>query len=86
MLVSLGLARYIESLNQLPPEDSVVIVAIDEAKCQGHARCAVLAPEIFGTDELGQGVVVTPVVMADQEAATRLAAANCPERAIRIDE
>ena len=28
-------------------------VKVDRDKCQGHARCAALAPELFELDELG---------------------------------
>jgi ferredoxin len=60
----------------------VLRVQIDQEKCQGHARCAALAPEIFDTDDIGHGVVRTPDVPPSLEAAAQLAAGNCPERAI----
>lgn len=28
-------------------------VKVDRERCQGHARCAVLAPELFSLDALG---------------------------------
>ena len=30
---------------------------IDSRLCQGHARCAALAPELFDLDENGFGIV-----------------------------
>ena len=30
-------------------------VRIDRVRCQGHARCVALAPEIFEADALGNG-------------------------------
>jgi ferredoxin len=60
----------------------VLHVQIDQGKCQGHARCAALAPEIFDTDDLGHGVVRTPDVPPSLAEAAQLAARNCPERAI----
>ncbi len=62
-------------------------VRVDRARCQGHARCHALAPELFELDEwgnareLGDGTV-KPVL----EAKARLAQANCPELAIDVIE
>lgn len=58
---------------------------IDSGRCQGHGRCYYLAPELFGDDEEGYGQILsTGVVPRDQEREARLAAANCPERAIDL--
>lgn len=59
-------------------------VAVDPAKCQGHARCNLIAPEIFDLDEAGYAVVISPDVPAEFEAAVRNAVVNCPEGAIEI--
>ena len=59
---------------------------IDEDACTGHGRCYVLAPELFEPDEYGHGSLLAdevPPGLADQ---ARLAAANCPERAITVEE
>ena len=62
-------------------------VQVDTEKCQGHNRCFSLAAELFDVDdygyatELGDGEVPT-----GQEDKARLAAANCPEFAISIEE
>ena len=62
-------------------------VRIDDEKCEGHGRCYGLAPELFEPDEIGNGVVVGDgAVPAELEHRARLAAANCPEFAITIDE
>jgi ferredoxin len=62
-----------------------VKVKIDPERCQGHGRCYDLAPGLFGEDEEGYGQVVGDgVVPPEEEQAARLAAANCPERAIEI--
>jgi ferredoxin len=60
-------------------------VTVDPDRCQGHARCWDIAPEVFDLDEQGHGVVLTDTVPADLEAGTREAVANCPERALRIE-
>ena len=31
----------------------ILKVRVDRESCQGHARCAALAPELFALDELG---------------------------------
>ncbi|GAA1880971.1 ferredoxin [Actinomadura bangladeshensis] len=60
-------------------------VRIDSERCQGHGRCYDLAPDLFGEDEEGYGTVLGDgAVPADREQNARLAAANCPERAIDV--
>jgi ferredoxin len=62
-----------------------VKVQLDSATCQGHGRCYDLAPDLFGDDEEGYGTVLgTGVVPPGAEEHARLAAANCPERAISV--
>ena len=62
-------------------------IAVDAAKCQGHARCYALAPELFDVDDYGQSTVrIDGDVPAELEERARLAAANCPEFAIDIIE
>jgi ferredoxin len=62
-------------------------VRVIRARCQGHARCAALALELFEVDgdgeasEIGDGVV--PAQLIDK---AYLARANCPEFAIDISE
>lgn len=60
-------------------------VTIDADRCQGHARCWEICPEVFGLDEEGHGTVLAPEVPADLEAQAREAVSNCPERAIGAD-
>lgn len=60
---------------------------IDGDKCQGHNRCAAVAPDLVEIDDLGYAHEVGDGGVApDQERAARLAASNCPELAISIDE
>ena len=60
---------------------------IDSERCQGHGRCYDLAPDLFGDDAEGFGQVLGDgVVPADRVRDARLAVANCPERAIDLDE
>jgi ferredoxin len=64
-----------------------VKVKVDREKCQGHARCAALAPELFALDELGNAREIgdgsVPDALADK---AYLAKANCPEMAIDVEE
>ena len=62
-------------------------VRVDRKRCQGHARCFALAPELFELDELGNARERGDgVVAAGLENKARLAQANCPELAIDVIE
>jgi len=64
-----------------------VKLQIDPAVCQGHGRCYDLAPDLFGDDDEGFGMVLGDgMVPPGKEQEARLAAANCPERAIAVRE
>jgi ferredoxin len=65
----------------------VLKVRVDRERCQGHARCFALAPELLELDALGNGRERGDgVVAAPLEAKARLAQANCPELAIDVIE
>ena len=62
-------------------------IVFDRDKCQGHSRCYMLAPELFDVDDEGYAVVrVDGSVPAELERQARLAADNCPEFAISVEE
>lgn len=61
-------------------------VAVDADRCQGHARCWDLCPEVFGLDDEGHAVVAVADVPPELEDKARLAAKNCPERAISLTD
>ncbi len=62
-------------------------VRIDRDCCEGHGRCHALAPELFDLDEFGNAMAVADgIVPPGMEGTARLAAANCPEYAVRIVE
>ena len=65
---------------------SAMKVQIDSARCQGHGRCYDLVPDLFTADEEGYSRVRYDIVPPGREPDARLAAANCPERAIEITE
>jgi len=62
-------------------------VKVDSERCQGHARCAALAPELFALDELGNAHEIGDGTVSDAlTEKAYLAKANCPELAIDIIE
>jgi ferredoxin len=62
-------------------------VHVDRERCQGHARCNALAPELFALDELGNAHEIGDgTVPPGLEEKAYLAQANCPELAIEISE
>jgi ferredoxin len=64
----------------------VVRVVLDNEKCQGHGRCYVLAPEVFGPDEEGYGTVLLPEVSGASLEQAQLGVLGCPEAAIHFEE
>jgi ferredoxin len=63
-----------------------VRASIDPALCQGHNVCTFSAPQVFEADDDGYGHVITPDVPSDLQESARIAAMNCPEGAITIEE
>ncbi|HEV3366294.1 MAG TPA: ferredoxin [Acidimicrobiales bacterium] len=61
-------------------------IELDTERCTGHGRCYSLAPDLFDSDDRGYGTVVRPDVPAGLEEQARTAAANCPERAILLED
>ena len=59
-------------------------VVVDPDKCQGHARCWTICPEVFHLDDEGHARIDAPEVPAGLEDQVREAADNCPERAITV--
>ena len=62
-------------------------VWVDADKCQGHARCEAMAPELFAVDpDTHLSHVVVDQVPPSLETFARNAVASCPERAISVLE
>ena len=62
-------------------------VRVERQRCQGHARCLAVAPELFELDELGNSHEIGDgIVSSGLETEARLAQANCPEMAIEVKE
>jgi ferredoxin len=61
-----------------------VKVIVDDDRCQGHARCWAIGPEVFDLDDEGHSLVLLADVPPELEGKAREAVRNCPERAIAI--
>jgi ferredoxin len=62
-------------------------VRIDSERCQGHGRCYDIAPEVFGEDGEGYGMVLGDgAVPPGRDKDVRLAVLNCPEFAVEVIE
>lgn len=59
-------------------------VTIDGGRCQGHARCVTICPEVFGMDDQGKGYVLDQDVSDTMKDQVDEAVIACPERAISI--
>ena len=59
-------------------------VTVDAERCEGHARCWGICPEVFDLDDEGHAVVTVTEVPPELEAKVKNAASNCPERAIAL--
>lgn len=59
-------------------------VKVDGSKCQGHARCWALAPQLFHLNDEGYMETSVIDVPADLELAASRAVRGCPERALTL--
>ena len=62
-------------------------VRVDDDRCHGHQMCAIAAPEIFGSDDYGNAVVLIDGDLPERlHSSARRAEGNCPERAIIVED
>ena len=62
-------------------------ISYDPEKCQGHGRCYALAPDLFDADDEGYAIVLADGDLSpEQLAQAQLAADNCPEYAITVEQ
>jgi ferredoxin len=59
-------------------------IKIDRARCVGHARCAIVAAELYPLDDSGYIDTDGFDVPEGQEALARRGARSCPERIIEV--
>jgi ferredoxin len=63
-----------------------ITVRVDPERCQGHARCSALAPELFRPDEFGNArEALNSCVPPELVDKAYIALADCPEEAIIIE-
>ncbi|SNQ49909.1 conserved hypothetical protein [Frankia canadensis] len=62
-------------------------IRIEDAECQGHALCAMNAPDLIDTSEQdGHAVALVSEVPPELVPTARLAELGCPERAIVLED
>lgn len=59
-------------------------VTINSDRCQGHGRCALIAPAVFDTGDLGMAQVLVDIVPEVHRSDVEEARLCCPEDAIAI--
>lgn len=59
-------------------------VKLDKSLCFGHAHCMAKCPEVYGSDELGNCVILMEEIPKDLQARAALGAKSCPEGALTI--
>jgi ferredoxin len=61
-------------------------IRVDRTVCQGHALCAMVAPDLFTLDDEGYSNVDETEVPAGLEDLAHRGMQTCPERAITVVE
>ena len=61
-------------------------IKVHNDKCQGHARCAAMAADIFVLDDEGYILPGDIEVRPGDERKAWMGAKSCPERALEIQE
>jgi ferredoxin len=61
-------------------------IVVDKKRCNGHARCLAVAPNVYVLNSDGYNETPETEVPQGKEAEAKLGARACPERAIKIAE
>jgi ferredoxin len=59
-------------------------IDVDAGRCQGHARCLAVAPDLYELDDEGYNQMGQVDIPAGQESAALSGAEACPEGAIHV--
>ncbi len=59
-------------------------IEFDRTRCAGHARCNVLAPDVYPLDDAGYNAVEDMAVPAELQEQAVAGARTCPEQAISL--
>jgi len=62
-----------------------VRVRVDGGRCQGHARCVTICPDVFGMDDQGKAYVLNEEVSDGLKGEVEEAVLACPESAISME-
>ncbi|WP_059021233.1 ferredoxin [Mycobacterium sp. M26] len=61
-------------------------VSLESGRCNGHAQCYAVAPELFPINDEGYCILEEHVVAPGDEELTLAGAAACPEAALIITD
>lgn len=61
-------------------------ITLESTKCNGHALCHAVAPDVFPIDDEGYCTLEERTVAPGDEELTRAGAAACPEAALLVSE
>ena len=61
-------------------------VIVDKDRCEGHAVCLGIAPDLFDLDDEDYAVVKTDPIPADQETLAEQAIQECPRAALKRED
>ena len=61
-------------------------IIVHRDRCQGHARCWSMSPEIFQLDDEGYVMPGNIEVKPEDEKAAWRGAKSCPERALEVEK
>ena len=83
----IGLANIKKQVERRFASTAGIDLRVDPEKCQGHAHCSALAPELFQLDEFGNArerlASCSDPALIEK---AYIARANCPEEAIVVIE
>lgn len=65
-------------------DEGPVRITVDAERCVGHARCAVVAPQIYKLNDEGYNNTPETVVDGSLAALARRGARSCPEGVITV--
>ena len=65
-------------------KEAFVQLQVESSRCQGHARCNAVAPEVFELDDVGYVATGSGEVRAGLEEQAKKGAAACPEHALKV--
>lgn len=68
-----------------PAGEAEMRIRVEREKCQGHAMCSAVAPELFTLDDDGYSDIDVLEVPPGREEDARRGTAACPEGAIFLE-